>query len=117
MLPTTSQTSIPLQGQSVQPQSLQAVLLTESAERVDYSSRYWESTQETLVGLYGKRDNVTGLPVESINDIIHRVAEAVAVAELKYALTPQEIIDICLDDALGHPKVMQSRKTFADCIG
>jgi ribonucleoside-diphosphate reductase alpha chain len=121
MLPTTSQTSIPLQPSASQSVQLSAQLsappLAEPSEKVDYSSRYWDSTQETLVGLYGKRDNITGLPIESINDIIHRVSDAVAIAELKYALTPQEIIDISLEDALSHPKVTQWRKTFADCIG
>ena len=28
----------------------------------DYTSRYWESTQETLVGIYGNRDPLTGKP-------------------------------------------------------
>jgi ribonucleoside-diphosphate reductase alpha chain len=87
------------------------------SERVDYSGRYWDSTQETLVGLYGKRDPISGLPTETINDIIHRVADAVAIAELKYAMTPQELLNLTLEEALAHPRVMQWRKVFADCIG
>jgi ribonucleotide reductase alpha subunit len=86
-------------------------------ERVDYSNRYWDSTQETLVGLYGKRDSITGLPVETINDIIHRVADAVAVAEMKYAMTPEELIVLSLEEALEHPRTVQWRRVFADSIG
>ena len=86
-------------------------------QKEDFSHRYWESTQETLVGLYAKRDPKTGLPVETVNDIIHRVATSVAVAELKYVLSPQELIDIELESALKHPKVAQWAQTFADAIG
>lgn len=85
--------------------------------REDYTSLYWESTQETLVGLYGKRDPVTGLPVESVNQIIHRVAQAVAIAELKYVMGPEEIISLTLDEAVRHPKVMQWERVFATNIG
>src|SRR5215470_16859840 len=83
----------------------------------DFSQLYWESTQETLVGLYGKRDPVTGQPIESVNDIIHRVAEANAVAELKYVLAPAEIIEITLEEAIEHPRVVYWKKIFADNIG
>lgn len=83
----------------------------------DYSSRYFETTQETLIGLYAKRDPVTGKPVEGINDIIRRVAKAVAVAELKYALSEQELVNITLDQALVHPKVKHWAKVFAEHIG
>ncbi len=85
--------------------------------RIDFTSRYWESTQETLVGLYGKRDSVTGQPTETVNDIIHRVATSVALAELKYALSPQELIELTLEDALEHPLVVQMASVFADNIG
>ncbi len=96
------------QGQAAVPGQVQ---------KEDYTHRYWESTQETLVGLYAKRDPKTGLPIETVNDIIHRVATSVAVAELKYALSPQELIDIDLESALKHPKVAQWTLTFADSIG
>lgn len=87
------------------------------SKKEDYTHRYWESTQETLVGLYGKRDSKSGQPIEGVNDIVHRVATSVALAELKYALTPQEIVDISLSDALKHDKVQQWTDTFADSIG
>ena len=90
--------------------------LTRTA-REDYTARYWESTQETLVGLYAKRDPISGLPVEGVNDIIHRVATSVALAELKYALTPVEIIELTLAKALQHPAVEQWEQIFADNIG
>lgn len=83
----------------------------------DYTNRYWESTQETLVGLYAKRDPITGQPVEGVNDIILRVATSVALAELKYVLTPAEIIDLDIHAALTHPKVVQWAQIFADNIG
>jgi ribonucleoside-diphosphate reductase alpha chain len=85
--------------------------------QTDFTEHYWESTQETLVGLYGKRDPKTGQPVERINDIIHRVAQAVAIAELKYVLSPEEILACSLEQAIAHPRVAQWKKTFADNIG
>lgn len=83
----------------------------------DYSELYWESTQETLVGIYSRRDPHTGLPLEDINGIIHRVAFANAIAELKYVLSPQELVNISFDEALNHPAVHDWAKTFADNIG
>lgn len=83
----------------------------------DYSARYWESTQETLVGLYGKRDPDSGQPIETVNDIIYRVATATALAELKYVLSPSELIELSLEDALKHQKVVQWTTIFADNIG
>lgn len=83
----------------------------------DYSNKYWESTQETLVGLYGKRDSQTGLPVESVDDIIHRVADAVSIAELKYALSPSELTELTLEQALQHPRSSQWAHIFAENIG
>lgn len=83
----------------------------------DYTHRYWESTQETLTGLYAKRDPLTGLPVEGVNGIILRVATSVAIAELKYVLTPAELIEMDIHGALLHPKVVQWAQVFADNIG
>ncbi len=83
----------------------------------DFSSRYYESTQETLVGLYGNRDPVTGEPNESVNDIIHRVATSVALAELKYILSPADITALSLEKALKTPQVVQWQKRFAHEIG
>jgi ribonucleotide reductase alpha subunit len=83
----------------------------------DYSDFYWDSTRETLVGIYARRSPTTGLPVEDINGIIHRVAYANAMAELKYALKPQELIDISFEQAIKHPLVQQWAKVFADHIG
>ena len=85
--------------------------------RPDYTNQYWESTQETLVGLYGKRDPASGMPIEGVNDIIHRVATSTALAELKYALTPQELVELKFVDALSHPAVVQWTQVFADNIG
>ncbi|MBS1998959.1 MAG: hypothetical protein JSS86_21685, partial [Cyanobacteria bacterium SZAS LIN-2] len=90
--------------------------LTAAYGKEDYSNRYWESTQETLVGLYGKRDAL-GQPIETVNEIVHRVATSVALAELKYVLTPEELIEITLDEALQHPRVVQFAQIFADNIG
>jgi hypothetical protein len=53
--------------------------ITAAYGKEDYTYRYWESTQETLVGLYGKRDS-HGQPIESVNEIVHRVATSVAIA-------------------------------------
>jgi ribonucleotide reductase alpha subunit len=103
--------------QSTTPTTTPTVTTEQQLERVDYSSRYWDSTQETLVGLYGKRDSITGQPIETINEIIHRVADAVAVAEMKYAMTPEELLELTLEDALEHPRTVQWRRVFADSIG
>lgn len=83
----------------------------------DFSHLYWESTQETLVGLYAKRDPASGQPIETVNEIIHRVAQANAIAELKYSLSPAEIVDITLEEALNHPRVQHWYRVFADNIG
>lgn len=85
--------------------------------QANYEHRYWESTQETLIGLYAKRDTVTGEPLESVTDIVHRVATAVAIAELKYVLTPAELTELTLEAALAHPIVKQWAQIFADNIG
>ncbi len=90
--------------------------LTAAYGKEDYTYRYWESTQETLVGLYGKRDAL-GQPIETVNEIVHRVSTSVAVAELKYALTPEELVELSLDEALQHPTVVQFAQIFADNIG
>jgi len=82
-----------------------------------YKERYWESTQETLVGLYGKRDAASGLPLETIDDIIRRVARAVAVAELKYFLSPEEIISLTVEQALQHSAVKHWAEIFEEQIG
>lgn len=87
------------------------------AQQEDYTHRYWESTQETLIGLYAKRDAKTGLPTEGVDEIIHRVAQSVAIAELKYAMTPEEILDTTLEQAIKHAKVSAWAQTFADSIG
>ena len=83
----------------------------------DYSEHYWESTQETLVGIYAKRDPENGLPVEDINGIIHRVAYANALAELKYVLSTKELAEISFENAIQHPSTLKWARVFADCIG
>lgn len=83
----------------------------------NYNERYFEATQETLSGLYAKRDTTTGQPLEDVSGIINRVATSVGLAELKYALTPAELIEISLADALKHPTVIQWAQAFADHIG
>jgi ribonucleoside-diphosphate reductase alpha chain len=90
---------------------------TGQTHKEDYSHLYWESTQETLVGLYANRDPQTGEPIETVNDIIHRVALANAIAELKYVLSPQEIIDCTLEQAVQHPRVIEWSQIFSDNIG
>ncbi|HEY9788984.1 MAG TPA: hypothetical protein V6D22_01210, partial [Candidatus Obscuribacterales bacterium] len=83
----------------------------------DFLPLYWESTRETLVGLYAKRDPKTGEPVETVNDIVYRVAYANAVAELKYVLKPEQIIKLSIEEALKHPTVEKWAQIFAHNIG
>jgi ribonucleoside-diphosphate reductase alpha chain len=83
----------------------------------DFLPLYWESTQETLVGLYAKRDPKTGQPVETVNDIVYRVSYANAIAELKYALQPEQIIKLSIEEALKHPTVEKWAQIFAHNIG
>jgi len=85
--------------------------------RQDYSNHYWQSTKETIVGLYARRDPNTGQPTEDINDIIHRVAQAVAIAELKYDLSPAQIVNLSEKQALENAKVIHWANIFADHIG
>jgi len=98
-------------------QSTTASAAPSAGAREDFTNLYWESTQETLTGLYGKRDSSSGQPVEGVNDIIHRVALSVAIAELKYTLTPAEIIELTLEQTIKHPAVVQVAQVFADNIG
>lgn len=83
----------------------------------DFSDLYFDSTKETLVGLYGQRDPRTGEPVEDINGIIDRVATSVAIAELKYKMPIDEIVNITLEEALKNKEVQQYRKIFCHHIG
>src|SRR5690349_9392224 len=83
----------------------------------DFQPLYWESTQETLIGLYAQRDSVTGQPTENLNDIIYRVAFANAIAELKYVLSPQQLTTINLQQALEHARTRQWADVFAHHIG
>lgn len=99
--------------QNLQPQA-QA---QQYSGKEDFSGLYWETTQETLVGLYAKRDPKTGQPVESINEIIYRVAFANAIAELKYVLKPEQLVQLTLAEALVHPSVQKWAEVFADNIG
>jgi ribonucleotide reductase alpha subunit len=82
----------------------------------DFLPLYWESTQETLVGLYARRD-ASGQPVETVNNIVSRVAYANAIAELKYNLTSEELIDISLEQAIKQASVVKWARIFADHIG
>ncbi len=83
----------------------------------DYADNYWDSTKETLIGLYARRDPESGLPVEDLNGIIHRVAYANAIAELKYVLAPDELVTISYQEALVHPSVAHWARVFANEIG
>lgn len=87
------------------------------AGKEDFSSRYWETTQETLVGLYARRDPKTGQPVENVTDIVYRVAFANAIAELKYVLSTEQLVALTLADALAHPIVQKWSDIFAHNIG
>ena len=83
----------------------------------DFSALYWETTQETLVGLYARRDARNGEPIETINDIIYRVAFSNAIAELKYALKPADLITLTIDKAVEYPAVKKWAEIFAQNIG
>lgn len=78
---------------------------------------YAQSTQETLVGLYAKRDTDSGKPKETVSDIVNRVAEAVALAEIKYVLTPKQITELTLDDARAVRACAEAAKEFSSKIG
>lgn len=98
-------------------ESSSSLVPKEDRSSQDFSNRYLESTQETLVGLYAQRDSGDGQPVEDINGIIHRVATSVAIAELKYKLSPEEIVKLSMKEALRHEDVTRWRQVFADHIG
>ncbi|MDZ4838040.1 MAG: hypothetical protein SGJ27_30010 [Candidatus Melainabacteria bacterium] len=106
------------QGQDKKPVEKLEVPLPMPVRRVEnYNERYLEATQETLSGLYAKRDTTTGQPLEDVSGIVNRVATSVGLAELKYVLTPNELIEISLTDAMKHPSVIQWAQTFAEHIG
>lgn len=97
--------------------SISSITDMEDTSYGDYSSRYLDATKETLVGLYAQRDPVTGEPTEDINGIIDRVATSVAIAELKYKLSPEDILKLSLQEAIGKKVVQSYRKIFSDHIG
>ncbi len=110
-LPETVRISAYLEAIDCQPAK------PEKAEQVSFNERYLESTQETLVGLYAKRDLNTGQPIEDLSAIVYRVAQSIAMAELKYCIGAEELVNIELDQALSHPQVTKWAKVFADHIG
>src|ERR1039457_4615877 len=87
----------------------------------DYESFYGDSKKETLTGLYSIREApIEGgkpIPIETVSQIVSRVADAIAIAELAYCMTPQEIIDLEIQDALAHPEVQKWSDIFAEMIG
>ena len=85
--------------------------------RKDFSQNFWDSTKETLRVLYSNRDSITGDTTEEINDIIYRVSKSVAIAELKYVLTTQEIVWMDFETAANHPIVNEYTDKFATAIG
>lgn len=87
---------------------------SERVER-DYEARYWDSTKETLVGLYSDREN--GEPIETVSQIVSRVADSMAIGELPYILTPGEIVKLKLGDALDFQVVKYWADVFSEMIG
>jgi len=86
----------------------------------DFEDNFLDSTKETLRVLYADRiksEHGETITTETTTQIIYRVAKSVALAELKYQLSPEELIHISLDDALSHPIVVDKAESFADCIG
>ena len=57
------------------------------------------------------------LPVETVNEIVYRVAEAVAIAELKYVMDPEQLVNLTLDQAVKDQRVVRWKHLFADNIG
>jgi ribonucleotide reductase alpha subunit len=98
-------------------QNVQKAEAKQYGGKEDFSHLYWETTQETLVGLYARRDSKSGQPCETVNDIIYRVAFANAIAELKYSLKPEQLIALSIDQALAHPSVQNWAEIFAQNIG
>lgn len=99
--------------QQAQPQSQARAY----SAKENFLPLYWDSTQETLVGLYAKRDPKSGQPIETVNDIVYRVAYANAIAELKYVLKPEQLIRLNVAEAIKHPAVENWAQIFAQNIG
>lgn len=93
------------------------LLLSASVDIADYSDRFSESTTKTLVGHYARRDQKKRKPIESLNEIIWRVATAVAIAEIRYKLKPEEIVALDIEQALKVPGVTEWAWKFAFRIG
>lgn len=94
--------------------------MSENQENQSYAPLYWESTQDTMRTQYSKREITTEgklEPVETPDQIINRVAQAVAMSELRYCEEPIAILDMTLEKALAHPKVSATAAVFADQIG
>ena len=82
----------------------------------DYSPNFPEGVQDVVRKLYSKR-NEKGEAVETITQTWRRVAVAIAVARLKYALKPHEIILLTLERALENEVVLKAAARYYQAMG
>src|SRR3989338_9757434 len=82
----------------------------------DYSANFPESVHDVVKKLYSKR-NEKGEAVETITQTWRRVAMAVGMARLKYAMKPSELIRITLERALENESVLKAAARYYRAMG
>src|SRR3989338_3614560 len=95
------------------------LLTREKAKEIlsmDFSSNFPENVQDVVKKLYSKR-NEKGEAVETITQTWRRVAMAVGMARLKYAMKPSELIRITLERALENESVLKAAARYYRAMG
>ena len=77
----------------------------------DFGQNFPENVHDVVRKLYSKR-NDKGEAIETISQTWRRVALAVSMARIKYALKPHEIVQLTLERALENEAVLQAAAKY-----
>lgn len=118
MMITTANQSFP-QMTSTKNSGHEDLLTRDKAKEIlgiDYGSNFPESVQDVVRKLYSKRNN-KGEAIETITQTWRRVALAIGMARIKYALKPNDIIQLTLEKALEHRAVLSAAAKYYQAMG
>ena len=83
---------------------------------MDFGTNFPENVQDVVRKLYSRR-NEKGEAIESISQTWRRVAMAVGMARLKYAMKPHELIRFTLERALENESVLKAAARYYQAMG
>ena len=83
---------------------------------IDFGPNFPESVHDVVRKLYSKR-NEKGEAIETLTQTWRRVTISIAIARLKYALKPHEIIQLTLERALDHEVVFRAAAKYYQAMG